>query len=1123
MKKSFMVVFMVMSLSMAFFLYEDTWADGGAIVQPGGGGEMGGETPGCNEAYSGIDSADCGEKGGGKSWRVYKLNGSKKIDSVEDLNKGATWKLIEGSENGGKKITGKGSILSKCVDSGAPYIIVLGLNKRGIKEFEVSYKLAKVDNDCNKSKGCYYKWNTYFEEHGVAKKSGLDKASNGQSVKKGVVKKLYNKAKEKYGLTVDYEEAGAFCAWNGQEYTLTAMAKDTAGAALNGGNKIDSKTVEEGESATVNNIAIAGYTFKYWEYDGSQGSTLTVNPLNSNLTVYAVYEKNSFQGKIDVEGSVNDTTGWNSGNKDVYLTAKNCGTGCTVNFKHAIRTTAGEGSTPFSIDRGSNTAAIPKGWQIAPTYKDASGNVQIQQVTPSTDGTEVLVSGNLTLYVGNYACYTLFFNSGYGDSHATMCVTAAMPSVGNSSINLKVKDQQTTAAQYQGWVDEIYTKPGHTIEFSSDYTPAAQAGAKVWVNEIYSGSNLLGTNNYPQNFGGWKNGYNIQRIYNDSKINKSGTIGDTTKLEIKPDDNKIGISEDDVGKEFKEIATTNDTYKTVPKGVSFTQTTADENGYVKSRATIDFTTISKDAKVWVPYNFTTDVQIENHGLGEDEPEVLYAGEEKPNIQFNTYINPKKNALTTNGTDDQAYATKAKDVLQKLVVYNVASLDEKKEGGVMVGGRTADLCSGYFGEPDNETSCGHRDIEDSNSFMPKGKNEFSTSFMVQDLPAGSLVCVAMAVFPADSGLDSNWDNLNYSGSWRVSGSKCFKVAKRPSIQVWGGNTYSAGDIKTGLSVKRNLAGYTGYNAGAAQGTYVFGSWNELGIISGGSMSGFASGASLGYAFDNNGTLDPNPFGVNAPNADKNNHGGSDKGDICKLSILTFANSCENGVASGGGDGLDVVENIDNNKDALKNAAEYLLDDVEGGKELVEGDLTLGAIDTVSANDGKVLYKATGTITTNEITMSRGVAKVISASNVVINKNIMVADEIYNTFEDVPKLVIYANNDIKINCGVTRIDAVLVAEKKVVTCNNLDGDDEVVKINDEENAHQLVVNGAVISGRLIANRTYGAATGANSIVPAEIINFDPTLYLWNTNKNEDEESKKIESGLEATYTRELAPRY
>ena len=73
--------------------------------------------------------------------------------------------------------------------------------------------------------------------------------------------------------------------------------------------------------------------------------------------------------------------------------------------------------------------------------------------------------------------------------------------------------------------------------------------------------------------------------------------------------------------------------------------------------------------------------------------------------------------------------------------------------------------------------------------------------------------------------------------------------------------------------------------------------------------------------------------------------------------------------------------------------------------------------------------------------------------------------------------------------------------------------------EARSKQLMINGSVISNTLTLGRTYGAATGKNSVVPAEIINYDTSLYLWANNQS----SAKTSGKLAETYINELAPRY
>ena len=123
--------------------------------------------------------------------------------------------------------------------------------------------------------------------------------------------------------------------------------------------------------------------------------------------------------------------------------------------------------------------------------------------------------------------------------------------------------------------------------------------------------------------------------------------------------------------------------------------------------------------------------------------------------------------------------------------------------------------------------------------------------------------------------------------------------------------------------------------------------------------------------------------------------------------------------------------------------------------------------------------------------------------------------YNSLESIPKVVIYAKN-VNIHCNVTQIDALIIAEETVNTCSDEDvAEDE----NAEKRSNQLIINGAVVTNKLIAGRTHGAATGTNSGVPAEIINFDPSLYLWGG----DIVKTDPNSSLVTSYLRELSPRY
>ncbi len=73
----------------------------------------------------------------------------------------------------------------------------------------------------------------------------------------------------------------------------------------------------------------------------------------------------------------------------------------------------------------------------------------------------------------------------------------------------------------------------------------------------------------------------------------------------------------------------------------------------------------------------------------------------------------------------------------------------------------------------------------------------------------------------------------------------------------------------------------------------------------------------------------------------------------------------------------------------------------------------------------------------------------------------------------------------------------------------------------------INGAMIAGETVKfKRNYGAGTGANSMIPAEIINMDPSWYLWagEVMETSGADEANEDSGLMMpTYVNELPPRY
>ena len=94
---------------VSVFLCEKTWA--GGTSQTGGSSSGSGSVDHCSESYTTIHEPSCGAGGGGKSWRVYKINNN---TTYGNLDNGATWQIDEG-EYGGNKISGANLVCFRCL------------------------------------------------------------------------------------------------------------------------------------------------------------------------------------------------------------------------------------------------------------------------------------------------------------------------------------------------------------------------------------------------------------------------------------------------------------------------------------------------------------------------------------------------------------------------------------------------------------------------------------------------------------------------------------------------------------------------------------------------------------------------------------------------------------------------------------------------------------------------------------------------------------------------------------------------------------------------------------------------------------------------------------------------
>ena len=892
-------------------------------------------------------------------------------------------------------------------------------------------------------------------------------------------------------------------------------------ASVANGYTLLSYTIQEGGNGAVSISPLEKYCV-----DLDAGQFIVKD--NTKIVLRAV--RNEFYGKSLVSFTngdwsnengeslgANNTFTQTSGKVTYYINNCDPVNGCTAKFWHYLKRESGSGSTTYSINRTSNYSSVSSGVVVGNTTESFAGGDTVKV------GEEAFVN---LLKPGQVVCETLTFyaNVVNENSNLTVCASALgdaqppdpgdtdepenpeTPSGDKTYLNIKVRN--SSVGKYSNYQRVVYAKPGDVLMFRSVYNPVLQYayniipekmqidGSSTIFPMVGNNESNLGAifnanrNNVSSSLKNWNNAYAVDsNNFSIASVSENHVyaLGDNSARSNK-NDHTVVPSE--AGRSLEEYARTNtiDDNQTTPSQITFRKQIIDGVDY--NMANVITNQINRIASAKVPYNYRTAINLNT------EETTVGAGE-NGTVDILVDVLTKKNSETTNGGDDEAYATKTGGSAIKLVVYIPgAGTTRNGDENYNLGG--GNLCARYS----SVALCAEKDIatnkilnSEGNLSGKSGDGVKGATFNVPDLDAGTEICVAAAVYPSNSGSDTNLD-VKGNDRWNVSSSKCFTIAKKPSIQIWGAGLFSKKNIKTPVSKKNNVYGYANYDINSKNRFFVFGSFTELDVISLGTVTGLSSGASTGYAHIDNASLWPSYYNNNASNVDalmNYGPGGSYEttANYCLRSVLTFANdTCSHNIA--GAIGGSSRNNTEENRNDL----------IERFKD---------------AKDSKISYEnKTSDYTTNEnIIVDKGLTRVIDAKGytITINQDInFLSNQTYISMEEIPKLILFAKN-IEITCNVTRIDAVLIAEKDINTCSNSND------INSEMNSRQLMINGSIISNTLSANRTYGAAKGANSIIPAEIINYDTTLYLWGGNKADITNSGKLES----TILREIAPRY
>lgn len=838
-------------------------------------------------------------------------------------------------------------------------------------------------------------------------------------------------------------------------------------------NTLDNK-IKSGANITNQRITWGAATALYNEHYGKNLDRVPddvgyfcveSDDLGSTFSGSSAVSEGSTRYSDAPEGKKITTTQEQADKTVFYNMTCNSNTGCVVRFSHYLRRKTGKDNAKYSVSRESNSSefevsssSLPKG-----VLENFSGY--------KNDESKRVFTEIATLRPGQYACEKLTFTVDTNGKEANTKVCVYVKGTISSAITMHVSN----ATLSTDWLKSVYAKPKDKISLRGWYGPYCQYFRYIHADNTVVGSCKRGANytGIGNAFNscvnpGWNNAFSINLDnVQFSTVNVSGTLGSPNDYasEIK-DAYTIGAG--DVGKTVVAKAATNTSgISTSPNIIGF-----DWDSNTKSTATVNKDQIWDSASIYIPYNYENTTNI-------TPPEnlVVYAGETKQ-IDFNVTVGKKWNSLTWGN-----YATLVPNGKWKLEVCNERRT-WCRETNVDTGVLNAN------GNLDGENSIKHITIN------------------VPDWSAGTKMCVRSAVYPRSSGVDGNYTDKNGNNEWKYSDERvCYVVAKKPNFQVWGGNIYSAFPIKTSVAEKTNLAGRDDYNVNANSSSrrYVFGSWGELGVIATNKVVNLASGAGTGYSSNNGGTLIANPGGSYET-----------KANYCKRATLSFANvDCASGYTGNirSGNAMDT---------AVRDKSDILEKLIKGNDtaNVSDPNINLSVVDESKLAENNIYHYNGGEsdLVINGASIGYGKKIVVyTKGNITINGNLEYGNDKYESLYDVSKLVIYGKN-VKIKCTVSRIDALIVADGKVETC--VDDTGNVPDVNNGLRSRGvLLVNGAIISSSVAMNRTYGAATGNNSITPAEIVNFDSTLYLWGTRESDTSGFGKI-STMSVT---ELPPRY
>ena len=792
------------------------------------------------------------------------------------------------------------------------------------------------------------------------------------------------------------------------------------------------------------------------------------------------------------------------------LVLDNCEEGCKVSFQHELKKTGYNFGHRVSYDvkNETNRTISSEGWNrqlqlgtvmggnLSPAYGFNVGNNYTRNF-PANAFEIVLYPGEIYCSEFNFGLYVAKDandQSERSSKNAGLRACAKAKGTLATSVSLKINNKEKN----------VYIKPSDSVSLQVDYVSNPQKAFGLGFRRVeLSESETFTQDKWSKKLGavlseggrpGWENRLFVYK--NSTKLKdvnyESGTKCSTSIFSVERtqmgDDWRCSLEDKsisgfEVGKSYAFYAkTSNKTPKSIRIGSSGT--------YLVVRPDIGELE-SRHVNVVVPYNFKNTTTVKSVGkINNDDSsgvnDGLSLGENE--VKYNVNVGVKWNTKV-----NSEYSTNVPNA-QSGIEWCVSANGKGSDADCQEGKRKRVIRSHENGESIQETLM-------SNNNDGKGYDKYITLNLTdKDVKMGDIVCVWSWLSPENSLGDDNisfdWNRgSNITFSEKPS---CKQVGKSPTLQVWGGNVFSEGALSVSGATERKFV----YGEGDKTQIHNFGSFGELGVFLGSNLekeeekekNHFASGASLGYKGFKDG--EPKPLPSPQPGDDKVYHekpylegwfGGSIGEKVDYGGLTYYSYDGENMV-----DGEDLaVKLCGNNWLPWDNLQEEL-------------------------NEPKYCYDLDDDISISEKTIGKGQVVVIKTDRgVTINGDLRYrSEDAYTSLSDIPKFIIIAR-DIDIACTVKQIDGLLIATGTVNTCKAVDESGKDLDKNDKAYSEQLIVSGAIIANTLEAKRTYGAGPGVYSIVPAEIIKFDPSLYDLGIGSTESEPR--------IVNVTELAPRY